>query len=113
MMSPTKHVFYEYKTLMVNMAIDMIPAPSHKVSAGAKENFDLLADVEVLLLLACFIPLLDAINHLMKLLQEKDIFICDFIQAMKICQGELPRRFIDAPSAYFVDVFPSIMTFYP
>ena len=68
-------------------------------------DFDLLADVEVLLSLACFIPLLDAIYHLMKLSQERDIFICNFIQALKVYQDKLTRRFIDAPSAYFADDF--------
>ena len=70
---------------MVKMEVDMIPTTRYKVPAGAKENFDLLADVEVLLSLACFIPLLDAIYHLMKLSQERNIFICDFMQAMKVC----------------------------
>ena len=65
----------------------------------------MLADVEVLLTLACFIPLLDAIYHLMKLSQERDYFICDFMQAVKVCQGELARWFIDAPSAFSTDDF--------
>ena len=79
MRSPAKCVFSEYKTLMVKMEVDMTPTDSYKVLAGAKENFDLLADVEVLLSLACFIPLLDVVYHLMKLSQEKDIFISDFM----------------------------------
>ena len=77
MRSPTKRVFFEYKTLMVKMGVGMIPADVYKDPAGAKENFDLLADIEVLLSLACFIPLLDIVYHLMKLSQERDIFICD------------------------------------
>ena len=109
MRSLAKHVFSEYKTLMVKMGVDMTPAIDHKVPTGAKENFDLLADVEVLLPLACFIPLLDDVYHLMKLSQERDIFICDFMQAVKMCQGKLARRFIDKPSTYSIDDFPNIM----
>ena len=67
MRSPAKRVFYECKTLMVKMKVGMTLAVGYKVPAGAKENFDLLADVEVLLSLACFIPLLDVVYHLMKL----------------------------------------------
>ena len=83
----------------------MTHVAGYKVSIGAKEIFDLLANVEVLLSLACFIPLLDVVYHLMKLSQEKDIFICDFMQVVKVCQGELARRFIDAPSTYSTNDF--------
>ena len=103
--TPAKSVSSKYKTLMVKMDANMTLATSHKVPARAKENFDLLANVEVLLSLTCFIPLLDAIYNLMKLSQDKDIFIYDYMQPMKVCQGELVRRFIDVPFAYFADDF--------
>jgi hypothetical protein len=57
-------------------------------------------DIEVLLSLVCFIPLLDAIHYLIKLSQTRDIFICDFMQAIKLCQEELARKFVDGATAY-------------
>ena len=91
----------EYKTLLVKMGLDM-PRPGQrgKSVAAAAENFDCLADIELLLSLACFIPMLNAVHCLIKLSQARDIFICDFLQAIKLCQNELGRMFVDRDSAY-------------
>jgi len=68
----------EYKRLLAKMGVDMAAASQKGYSAIAS-NFDYLSDVEVLLSLACFIPLLNIVHYLMKLSQSKDIFICDFL----------------------------------
>jgi hypothetical protein len=86
--------------LGVKMGFDMAGAPGQKPNAGAGDNFDLLVDIEVLLSLACFIPLLDAVYYLIKLSQARDIFICDFMQAITVCQEELARKFIDGDTAF-------------
>jgi hypothetical protein len=57
-------------------------------------------DIKVPLSLACFIPLLDVVYYLIKLSQACDIFICDFMQAIKVCQEELARKFIDGDTAF-------------
>jgi hypothetical protein len=62
-------------------------------------------DIDLLLSLACFIPLLDTVHYLIKLSQARDIFICDFMQAIKLCQEELARKFIDADTAYNISDF--------
>jgi hypothetical protein len=54
----------------------------------------------VLLSLAYFIPLLDAVYYLIKLSQACDIFICDFMQAIKVYQEELARKFIDRDTTF-------------
>ena len=109
MKSLVKHVLSKYKTLMVTMDVDMIFALGHKVSTKAKENFDLLGDIEVLLSLLCFISLLNAMYNLMKLSQERDTFICEFTQAIKVCQGELPRSFVNGSTTHYANDFHSIM----
>jgi hypothetical protein len=60
----------------------------------------MLVDIEVLLSLACFIPLLDAVHYLTKLSQARDKFLCDFLQAIKVCQEELARKFINGATAF-------------
>jgi hypothetical protein len=85
MRSPAKRIMSEYMSLMVKMGFDMVGAPGQKPNARAGDNFDLLVDIEVLLSLACFIPLLDVVYYLIKLSQACDIFICDFMQAIKVC----------------------------
>ena len=49
---------------MVKMAVDIILALGHKVLVGAKQKFDLLADIEVLLSISCFLLLLDVTYNL-------------------------------------------------
>ena len=78
-----------------------------------QDNFHLLANIEVLLSLSCFIPLLDVVYSLMKFSQEINIFICDFMQGVKVCQGELARRFIDAPFSILQMIFHNTMTLFP
>jgi hypothetical protein len=46
--------------------------------AQARLNVNLFCDFHTLLTLSCMLPLLEAINALIKLVQEKDVFICNF-----------------------------------
>jgi hypothetical protein len=100
MRSSAKKVMSEYTTLMVKMEFDMTPSPGQRSNVGAGDNFDYLVDIEVLLSLACFIPMLDAVHYLIKLSQARDIFICDFMQAIKLYQEELARKFVNRAIAY-------------
>jgi len=88
------------------MEVDMTGGLGHKFVAKAGNNFDLLVDVEVLLSLACFIPLENVVHSLMKLSQTLDIFICDFLQIVKVCQQELAWMFIDGSTAFNKQDFP-------
>jgi hypothetical protein len=83
------------------MGFDMTTTPGQKPNVGARDNFDLLVDIEVLFAsLACFISLLDVVYYLIKHSKARDIFIYNFIQAMKVCQKKLPRMFIDGAMAF-------------
>jgi len=85
MKSLVLRVMNKYKTLMVKMGLDISLSIGQKSNIGVAGNFDFLVDVEVLLSLACFIPIFHAVHCLIKLTQAHDIFICDFMQAIKIC----------------------------
>lgn len=91
---------------MVKMGLDMTPILGHKTPAGAVENFNMLADIEVLLSLSVFIPLVNAVHCLIKLSQGRDIFICDFLSAVKLCQAELARMFVDPETCFSKEDFP-------
>ena len=71
-----------------------------KSAAVAAGNFDSLADVDIPLSLALFVPILNAVHCLIKLTQARDIFVCDFIQSIKVCQNKLARMFIDPSTTY-------------
>jgi hypothetical protein len=49
-----------------------------------KFNLDLLCDLHMLLGLSCLLPLLEAMNALIKFAQRKDVFICNFVATIKI-----------------------------
>ena len=100
MRSPIHRVLTEYRTLIVKMDSDMTPKAGEKPPAGAVENFDMLVDVEVLLSLMCLMPLLNVVHCLIKFSQSRIVFMCNFLQAVKVCQSELAYNYIDAATAF-------------
>ena len=107
MRSPAQQILAKYKPLLFKMGVDMTSSLGHKVVAGSANNFDSLSDVEVSLSLACFIPLVNLVYSLMKKPQARNIFVCNFLQAVKVCQSEFARLFIDGTTAYNKDDFPN------
>lgn len=50
-----------------------------------KANLDLLCDIEVFYELNFLLPLLEYVNSLMKLAQAWDVFVVDYVVAIKTC----------------------------
>lgn len=70
--------------MIVKMGLDITPTLNEKAIVEASDNLNLLVDIEVLLSLTCFIPLLNVVYSLMKFFQACDIFVSNFMQAAKI-----------------------------
>jgi len=51
----------------VKMGVDMTPTTGSQTPAGAAENFDMLANIKVLLSLSLFIPLVNAVHCLIRI----------------------------------------------
>ncbi len=103
MRSPAMRVLDEYKTLIMKMGLDMTPSgekQKQKVTSIAADNFDTLVDLEVLLSLSVIQPLLSCVHVLMKFSQARDVFICDFIASVKVCQQELVSKYIDPVTSW-------------
>jgi hypothetical protein len=77
--APFKRMFGEYETLVVNMSDDVAN------NVVANTNYELLCDVETIMGLTCVLPMLETMQSLSKLAQNRDAFICDFVLAMKLC----------------------------
>jgi hypothetical protein len=73
----------------MKMALDAPTIPS------TKSNLYLLTNVETLLGLNVVMYLLEAIHSLIKFTQLKDVFVCDFITTMKICEENVYHMFYD------------------
>jgi hypothetical protein len=83
MLSPSKRVPNEYKTLVIKMVEDNVT-----LDIG-KTNYELMCDLEMLLGLSCIIPLLELVQGLSKFAQSQYTFICDFIFSLKLCEADL------------------------
>ncbi len=86
MLAPLKRVGKEYKTLIVKMVIDN---DSMEIT---KANLVNLCGIGKILGLPC---MLESINVLIKCVQAKDVFVCDYIAIVKICQTDLYKMYND------------------
>jgi hypothetical protein len=57
---------------------------------AAKANLDLLCDVETYI-----IPLFEFVQSLSKFGQTHDVFICDFVHVVKVCEDDLYEMYCD------------------
>jgi len=80
MLEPLKCVMVEYKTLIVKLWQNNVSI------VQVKFKLDFLCDLHILMGLSYFMPLLEAVNVLIKFAQGGDVFICDFVTFIKICQ---------------------------
>jgi hypothetical protein len=99
MLGPARRVLEEYKPLVTKMAVD---APKE---LAAKKNLSMLLDWQNMLTLPCLMPMLHSVNSLIKFAQSPACYIVDFISAVKICQGDLYRLYVDPTFAFHGEEF--------
>jgi len=80
MISHVKHVLFEYCTFLTKMALN---APTITFS---KSNLCLLTNIEILLGLNAITPLLETMQSLIKFTPLYDVFACNFLIVIKICE---------------------------
>jgi hypothetical protein len=66
------------------------------------KNQNSLCDVEVIPGLRCILSLLKCVHALIKVAQIKDVFVCNFVEVVKVTQQEFYRLYCD-PYAKFED----------
>jgi hypothetical protein len=89
MLSPLKHVLGKYKSLVVKMHTN---ARNNKL---AWENLDLLCDIELVFYLPCILPMLEMVHTLIKYVQRRDVFICEFNDVVKANEAKLHQLYVD------------------
>jgi hypothetical protein len=75
------------------------------------ENLNLLCDLELIFGSHVVLPFLDCVYTLIKFAQICNIFIYDFIDAMKICQLELYRLYNDPYNKFDDPTFSELKGF--
>ncbi len=64
------------------------------------ENLSFFCQLELILSLHAIFLLLDSVHTLIKFPQSYDVFMCDFINVMKICQLEFYQLYNDSHSQF-------------
>jgi hypothetical protein len=67
-----------YKTLIAKISKD------HIENEAARSNLQKLLDLELILGLHYILPLLELVHTLIKYIQGKDEYICDFVETIKV-----------------------------
>ncbi len=78
----------------------------------AKLNYEHLCDLQILLVLACILPLLESIHALVKFAQMQDMFVCDLVAIVKVCQVDIFNMYCDQNSKFSINnlwVFKSLL----
>jgi hypothetical protein len=71
----------------MNIVVNMFEDQVTNIIANA--NLDMLCDVETFLGLAYIILLLECVQNLSKFGHIQDVFICDFVSVVKVCEVDL------------------------
>ncbi len=85
-------MLFEYHIIFMKMILD---AP--KIDF-AKSNLCLLTNVETFMGLDVIMPLLKIVHFLIKFAQLHDMFMCDFIAIVQICEGDVYWMYCDIHS---------------
>jgi len=64
-----------------------------------------MLDPYTLLGMVALIPLLETVDMLVTFAQKRDVYVCDFVAALKIAEGQLYTLYIDRATAYATDEF--------
>ncbi len=89
MLAPSKQMFGKYKTLVGKMSDDVVN------NAIVNTNHELLCDVETIMGLTCVLLMLEVVQNLSKLAQNRDTFICDFVSTVMLCQFEIYTMYVN------------------
>jgi hypothetical protein len=99
MLSLAKRLMAKYKTLLLKMALDNL------TNQQTKQNYEHLCDLQILLGLACIFPLLEFMHALIKFAHMWDVFMCDLVVTIKVCQCDMCNMYLEQSSNFIVDTF--------
>ncbi len=71
-------------------------------------NYEYICDLHILLKLAYIFPLLEFLHVLIKLEQSRNVFVCDLVATIKVCQNYVYNMYmIKFPSSLLITFGPS------
>lgn len=99
LIEPLRRLLSEYRNLIYKMTANL------GENAKAEACLVMLLDPYPLLGMCALLPLLEAVDTLVNFAQKRDIYICDFVAAVKICQASLYKMYEDKATSFSTDEF--------
>jgi hypothetical protein len=103
MLAPAKRILSKYRLLVAKMAAN------YNSHAPTCSLYYLLVDVKCLLSMAAIVHLFEKVESLMKFVQNRDVFVCDFVARMKALQLQLQHLYVNDGTRFGGDDF-SLLT---
>jgi hypothetical protein len=88
MLSPCKQVVLEYKSFIAKVS------KNHIENEVARSNLQKLLDLELILGFQYILLFLELAHTLIKYVQWKDVYTCDFVEEVKMCKIKLYELYI-------------------
>jgi hypothetical protein len=99
MLAPVVRVMTEYRTLVLKLYEDKA------IVTQAMKPCEHLLNVQILIGLSCLLPMLKSLHSLMQFAQKRNVFISDYLAAVKECQAEITSFYVDPTEGFTQDVF--------
>jgi hypothetical protein len=99
MLSLAKRLMAKYKTFLVKMTLNNL------ANQQAKQNYEHLCDLQILLGLAYVLPLLEFVHALIKFASMQDVFMCDLVVTIKVYQGDMYNMYLKQSSNFTTNTF--------
>ncbi len=104
MVIPSRVVLKKFKIFLVKMAWDFV------ANEFAFVNYELFCDVESVMGLTCAILMLEFVQILSKYVQNRKMFIRDFVKRVKLCQANLHKKYCDEEKNTIAEISLSFKT---
>jgi hypothetical protein len=102
MLAPGTRLMNEYKPILAKLHQDATLKKPKKI---AEKCYSGLRDVQIVLGLACLMPMLQGANSLMKYAQQTYVFVCDYLGAVKQLQTHINEQYVEESSKYTQEPF--------
>jgi hypothetical protein len=102
MLAPAVRLMNEYKPLLAKLHVD---ATARKSKNIARKCYSGLTDVQIVVGLACILPMLRAASSLMKAAQRNDVFISHYLAAVKTLQVDLAQMYLEPKTRFTQPTF--------
>lgn len=101
LLEPLRRLMSKYRTLIAKFAAE-------STKPDARACLALLLDPYTALVISAVILILETIDVLCVYAQQSNVFVCDMVAALKLCEGQVYSLFVDKGNGFSQDEFWSL-----